>query len=583
MLVYIQRPGTGSLYRTTEPMGLKTLAAFIESKGYSAIVFFGSAHEAFSEVKKEMEEYGLDAAGLYCDYENQSVVESFSSLIKEKFGLRVFVGGPQAIALGEDFFRNSRCDSVVKGEGEEPLYELLEFFLHGRGSMENIAGSSYLNEKGEIITLPPRPPISNLDDLPVREPGRDIYSQKNKRSLAIITGRGCPFRCAFCYEGSVPGKVRLRSVKNVIEEIRQELEFNPHIKYIWIADDTFTLEPRRLEDFSAELAKLRKSYDFVWFCECHTSTLIKWPDIISLMIESGLVRMQIGIESGSSSVLEMYRKGTSPEEIEKFVGLCMEKGLPQLVGNVIIGGAGETHKTFEETKYFISGLMEGSPGMLDTGSSFLMPLPGTEITKNPSSFGITIIDRESLTSTGDIAVVRTENLSREDITSMKLNFSHHIYSSMMKIYREGALSEERIKNHLNLKVNYGVKSSWYRVIFSENKISEDYEELLSGGGVKLSRDIEPAELERWRPRRILNIWSSVDFTDGYPRAGKYVLSPLEYELLLHSTGKMKLGEVMQRVYDISGKYFDSYEDFRKTSLSLMKDFEERLWLVYTEI
>jgi len=99
MLVYIQRPGTGSLYRTTEPMGLKTLAAFIESKGYSAIVFFGSAHEAFSEVKKEMEEYGLDAAGLYCDYENQSVVESFSSLIKEKFGLRVFLGGPQAIAL----------------------------------------------------------------------------------------------------------------------------------------------------------------------------------------------------------------------------------------------------------------------------------------------------------------------------------------------------------------------------------------------------------------------------------------------------------------------------------------------------
>lgn len=818
LLLYMQRLGTGNLYRITEPLGLKCLAAFVEARGYVAEVFSGSAHEAVSLLDRTGR--GLDCVGLYCDYENRSVVESFCRKVKARWPIRVFIGGPQAVALDERFHRESLCDAVVRGEGEEPLLELLELFVHGCGKLDEIAGVSFLDERGGLVTVPPRPPLSCLDDLPIRDTGSYPECGDEKSSLAVLTGRGCPFRCAFCYEGSVPGKVRLRSVPHVMAEIRQGLKQNPGIKYIWFADDTFTLDPRRMESFSRELAALRREHDFIWFCECHPGTLVKWPDMLPMMIESGLVRMQIGMESGSRRVIGLYNKQATLEQIESVVEHCMRCGLPQLAGNMIVGGAAETRETFEETKRFTERLLRLGPGMTDITSTFFLPLPKTAITLDPAAFGLKILDEESITSMGDVAVAETEALSRQEITSMRTEFTHHVRDTMLRLYAEGAIPEERIRGDFHLKLRYGIESGWQRFVFSSDPSMESryaqpvegtarkapvpevrleadsgseggsclvdrlrrsldrtpgilkrvfiteevfpraVEEIQSLKGLRDERDfawclqcglrallnhsafvrnladsgpvrvelaVEPTEgesiggrdldeavafcleagvaqvagrivlrepferpealramldsveerlqaapgffeweaslegsdsvrqafhdrrtacmrrvaaerrighetllrhftlferygissvwyreifektpaifnyytliargatirseeasgsLDEWRPQRTLSLWASMDFSEGYPRIGRYVLSPLEYDLLLHASGKLTLRQVLDVVHPRFGGFFDDFESFRKAALSVYKTFEDKLWLVYAEI
>ena len=599
---YIPRMGTGSLFLPGEPLGLNILAAVAEENGWDASVFSGTIHEAAAYVQQEMDHRGLDVVGLYCDYDNQSAVEVFCSAAKTRWNLRVIVGGPQVVALGETFLRNTGCDALVRGEGENPLIALLKHFRSDRSLLAEIPGVTHLDGMGRLISVPPGPPIENLDALPVGKPGKHRPDHSRLTNLAVLTGRGCPFRCAFCYEGSVPGKVRLRSVSHVMMEIRQALDRNPDIPYIWFADDTFTLDPHRVEAFCRELNLLRSNHPFVWFCECHPSTLIRWPEMLPMMVDAGMIRMQIGIESGSSSVLKMYRKQASLEEIARIVDLCNRYNLPQLVGNIIVGGAAESRQTFGETLDFTADLLERGPGMMDLTSTFFLPLPETAITRNPSKYHIRVLDPEGLTSINDVAVVETEYLSRVEITAMRLEFTQHICRTMLRLYREKKIPEERIETQFALYKGHGLQSIWFQAVLSHQpelreRYSLDtslpasqeapyltrYDTLLASGAGRQSADIPQYLLEHWRPLRTLDIWTTVDFSRGFPRIGREVLSPLEFELLLHSTGKLPLQKLLKTVYAGFADRFSGYQEFQAAARSVLHRLEHHRWMVYTNI
>ncbi len=570
------------MYQSTEPLGLKALAAFVEEKGYSSYVYSGPVHEAVKLLNRSSSEKTVDAVGLYCDFETLSTVESFSSFIKENTSARVFAGGPQAVALDEDFMKRSRCDAVVRGEGEYPLYELLEFFLNGRGRIEDIAGASYFDDRGNFVKNPARPPISNLDLLPLRKSGIDGTARKNIKDISILTGRGCPFRCAFCYEGSVSSGVRLRSVGNSLSEIKQALDHNPEIKYIWFADDTFTLNPSRMEAFSKGLSKFRKDHDFVWFCECHPSAIIKWPDTLSMMIESGLARMQIGMESGSARILNLYKKQATLEDMEKVAGLSYKAGLPQLTGNMIIGGAAESKTSFNRTVSFAKRLIDIGPGMTDITSTFFIPLPKTAISNDPAMFDIKILDPGSITSIGDMAVIETKKLSREQIISMRRDFTRKILQKMIDVYKKGKIPVKRIIDEFKINKNYGLESNWYKVVFSQNSVINNFYKKLAAGDFVLTGGTPSGGLMGLYPRTVMDPIDLIDIKGDFPKIGASALSPLEYRILSLCDGGSPLAAVLDKVFAEYSDRYSSKTEFQRTALKLMRWFEEKLWIGYSE-
>jgi len=63
---------------------------------------------------------------------------------------------------------------------------------------------------------------------------------------SMTTSRGCPYRCAFCFKEIFGQRARLRSVENVLEEIR-ELKEEYGINDIIFYDDILTLNKERFK------------------------------------------------------------------------------------------------------------------------------------------------------------------------------------------------------------------------------------------------------------------------------------------------------------------------------------------------
>ena len=560
LLFYVQRMVYKRTFEYLGNTGLLSIAAFLESKGYKARVFTGITTDAVTIFARESMKEKIFAAGFYCDYDNQSAVEEMSIFFKETYNIPVLVGGPQTIHIGEDFLKKSKCDFLIRGDGEYTLFELLEYMAFNRIKKEDIKGILYLDDKGRMVCNEPRPLIMDLDSLPFPSSSH-LLDKSRKYNFPVLSARGCPFRCAFCFEGGNTKTLRLRSVKKVTEEIQKGLEENPSAKYIWFADDTFTLNYDRTEGFCRELKELRKKYDFIWFAEGHPSIICKWPEMVPMMKEAGMARMQIGLESGWSKALEMYNKQMTLSNIEEVVKICRDIDLPQLTGNFIIGGACETEETLLITKEYAEKLIRFAPGLMDIYTSTIMPLPNTAISKEPGRFGIKILDAPYLTSLEDFPVTETETLSRNAISNARFDFVKHISLLFKELFKSGKIPFNRIKKHFELALNYKLPSTWYSYLYSKDRFVNPYFNLLLKTSAVRLEDIKEKELNFYYPDRV---------SDDMEGLEGVILSPEEYRLLLLCNGRIDIKTVKNM--------FSSIEE--DNLYKILKKLESRYLIVF---
>ncbi len=123
----------------------------------------------------------------------------------------------------------------------------------------------------------------------------------------------------------------------MLEEIKVNLKNNPGLKCLIVMDDTFTLGRERIEEFCRGMTELRKERDLVWYCECHVGRIRDFMDILPAMIDAGLIRLQIGIESGDQNVIDQYNKHVKIDDIVEFVTYAADCGLAQIATNFIVG------------------------------------------------------------------------------------------------------------------------------------------------------------------------------------------------------------------------------------------------------
>lgn len=424
LLVNVMRCADTQAQHFRECIGQHMIAAYLAQRDFRAKVFSGDILDAEAVIRREIEN-GIRYAGFYAAADTVVMVGNLIRKLKQTTNLTVFVGGPQAAALGEAFLRDTECDYIVVGEGERPVYRLLSCLEDGAGTLEQLGSLRYLNAAGAYHETPLDEPIMDLDSLPY--PRWQDSMHKNFRrgpAIGLLTGRGCPFHCAFCYEGASSKVVRYRSIENVMGEIDEVMAYNPKLTHICLYDDTFTLRPERVRAFCQEI----KKRGLQWSCEGHVSCVYKDPELLEEMIEAGLVAMQIGIESGNRQVLDAYQKNTTPEMIEEVVHLCHRAGLRTLEGNYIIGGAWETDETLSESLAHAKRLIELGRGMLELQTVFFAPYFGTPVTNNPEKFGVRVLsEREAHTvTTMQEPVIETAGLSEQVLSDWKRRFDSEL-------------------------------------------------------------------------------------------------------------------------------------------------------------
>lgn len=526
-------------------LGIYLLAAFARQEGYEAKSFSGTLEAGLRHVERLCAAGEISMVGLYCDYENVTENIFLSRHVKETYNLPVIIGGPQATALDENFFLESKCDAVVRCEGELTVLELMNFYLEEVGELEAIRGITYLRS-GELIKTPERPPIKNLDALPFIDAACYLEPEHFYRGLSLMTGRGCPFRCAFCHEGAHTRAVRLRSVENVLAEVDAFLKnWGDDELYIFFTDDTFTLNSGRVKAICDGLAERRKTHNFKFFCEGHIHTLYKNPEMISDLVKGGCVRIQLGIEAGTAPALKAYGKNTTPEEIFEVVRLCRDAGIREVYGNIILGGANFTRETFEADKKFVRELIEESRGVVEIGIVTYWPLAETKMTRCPKEFGIKICDSEFLTSVGDFPQIETPELDRLTINEMRREFTEEIAAQMIDMLENWRVPTERILSWFPTSRRTKSYGMWFKELMSREILFAYYEMLKLGEGFH-SAQVE--NLAAAHPLRVAQLSKHLRLINSNTaEICCEVLRGGELEILFLTTGKLSVAEIARRV------------------------------------
>ena len=293
----------------------------------------------WGEIKHNISSLAPDLIGITMLTANYKAAKIIAKIAKSlNNNVKVVVGGAHPTLDPEGTLAEKEFDYVIRGEGEYAFLELAD-----KREEEEIKGLSFKKDN-QMIHNESRPFIEDLDALPY--PCRDSFLNDTKYLDFghIITGRGCPFSCAYCASPRLwQGTVRFRSISNVISELEYlQTNYNPPL--IHFADDTFTLNKHRAKEICRQIVNRR--LEIRWVCDTSADCLDK--ELVILMKNAGCTRIKIGVESGSDKILKAMRKGVTREKIRKAVGLIKEHELPLTI-YLMTGFPGETNEDLQQT------------------------------------------------------------------------------------------------------------------------------------------------------------------------------------------------------------------------------------------
>jgi radical SAM superfamily enzyme YgiQ (UPF0313 family) len=182
--------------------------------------------------------------------------------------------------------------------------------------------------------------------------------------MSILTSRGCPFSCKYCYHIFGNG-ARVRSIDKVIEEIKKcKKKFK--FESLLILDETFTIDRKRVMEFCNKIIK--ENMNLPWSCYARVNLVD--IEMLKIMKKAGCYRIGYGIESGSQKILDRMNKRVTIEQAKKAITETRRTGLECGV-TFMFGYPGENHETIKETRDFCKKL-RCKPSFFYTA-----PYPGT--------------------------------------------------------------------------------------------------------------------------------------------------------------------------------------------------------------
>lgn len=553
-------------------LGLLYLSTYVEKMGYKAKVLAGEgvASKLFELITANKK---TPLIGLYVSADNIQEVERVCLSLKNEFDdLKIILGGPEAKVDFHRLLKHRYADFVCTGDGEECLYELLEFMYKNKGTLQEIPFLSYL-DNGNPIKSKNIQITYNLDKYPI--PDRSMYEKHFLNPSHIATARGCASECTFCYEG-LDKKIRRHSVDRIIEELKY-LTTTFGTKYFSFVDDTFTTDRRKIYKLCDRIDEVFLPHeDLIWYCEAKVSDIEKDPALISRMVKSGLARMQFGSESGEQYILDSYKKEIQVEQIYKTVEIASETELVSMFTNMIIGGVHETESSFSKTLEMAKDLIKLNPGVVECSSTFLSPYSGTDVRLNPSKYGIEILDKKFISASSDSYIfAKSKNFTKDQVLSLGKVFFEENQLTMQALIP--SLPVEKIKRQIQA-TQFGLTTTWYKLL-SADKILKSWESMFFRGYLE-SYDLKDNDA-LFIPFRTFELESIIDSTLVWGTRGIQTrFSDFEMYLVEMASGKISLREIVDSAFNSYWQRSIDKEKLRKDIISFYNQLADNLLLMF---
>ncbi len=285
--------------------------------------------------------------------------------------------------------QNPAIDYVVMSE-EEAFCDLIKT-IDEKKPVKDIAGVASRVD-GKAVMGPHRPLNLCLDSLPL--PAYDLFPMDKyvghthwKPFVEMVTSRGCPSACTFCYEWDQYDprhpedflKWRAKSPERVIEEL-ELLHHKFGTKVVVIQDDNFNVNPERVKKF-CDLKK-EKNNPIKWVSLGRAIDWVNCEKILPLMKETGLFIGVFGIEVTTPEELKKIAKGITVDQIRKTIEI-LRKNNVAVVADIMMGFDYDTESIVKQRFEFTD---EVDPDILWIG--YVTPAPNSPIWKRGTSKGL---------------------------------------------------------------------------------------------------------------------------------------------------------------------------------------------------
>ena len=346
------------------PQGLAYIAAVLLKNGYEVEVYNQDTNHWPDEHLTEYldkNRFDVVGAGIIAGYyQYRKLLKISEAINKSKQRPLYMLGGHGPSPEPEFFIRKTNADVIVIGEGELTVIELLRA-LANRNNFAHIKGIAY--RTGEGVTVNERRQlIEDVDTIPF--PAYELFPIEHYRLLRmphstnkdfimpVLSGRGCTFKCNFCYR--MDEGLRPRSNESIIEEIKL-LKQNYGVTYIAFSDELLMSSTERTMSLCNDFIKA--GLNVKW--DCNGRLNYAKPEVLKLMKQAGCVFINYGIEAMDDQILKNMNKGLTTKQIIKGIEATLEADISPGF-NIIFGNIGENNETLNKGVEFLLKYDDGA-------------------------------------------------------------------------------------------------------------------------------------------------------------------------------------------------------------------------------
>ena len=362
------------------------------------------------EILKDIYSSGADVVCFSCYIWNISFVrELIRDLVKILPKTAFWAGGPEVSYDAEKFLTEMpEMTGVMVGEGEKTFHDLLEFYIDGKDSLEEISGIAY--RTGDKIIHNGWRELMDLSAIPF------VYEHLEKFENRIIyyeSSRGCPFSCSYCLS-SIDKKLRFRNLELVKKELQFFLDHRvPQVKFV---DRTFNCKHEHAMTIWKYILEHDNGVTNFHF-EISADLLREEEMELMSQMRPGLIQLEIGVQSTNPETIRAIHRHMDLKKLEHCVNRVHSfRNIHQHL-DLIAGLPYEDYDTFHQS---FNDVYQMKPDQLQLG--FLKVLKGSLMQKEAEVYGIVYKEKEPY------EVLSTNWLTYGEVLKLKM------VESMVEVY-----------------------------------------------------------------------------------------------------------------------------------------------------
>lgn len=310
-----------------------------------------------------------------CFVWNIEILKTASDILRSQ-GIITIAGGPE-ITAHPSFYKS--FDYTVSGEGEVSVPSLITKIINK-------------SEKSDKVIISQSPDLSLI-----HSPYLDgIIDPAEYEGALWELARGCPYKCAYCYESKGQKTVRMFPMERIKAEL--DLFAKKKVPQVFVLDPTYNVNKKRAVELLRLIAS--KTPDTFYYFEARAELIDRELAHEFTKIPCAL---QIGLQSANEETLRLVNRPFDKKKFVRGLSILNEEGVTFGL-DLIYGLPGETFASFREG---IDFAISQYPNNLEIFC--LSVLPGTDLFDRADGLGLVYKNEPPY------HVIKTKELSVDDM------------------------------------------------------------------------------------------------------------------------------------------------------------------------